>query len=571
MSRLFFQWILVLLIFSSGALAADKPLTISGYTPDEAMKLGERMYREGILPSGDSIQAVVMGDIPVDGRMFTCDDCHQRSGLGSVEGTIITWPTNGKELYQPRRRTGAYRPPSGNSKKEAGRAALPKYYQMEDVRPAYTDASLSYLLRTGIDPAGRQLDPIMPQFFLGKKDIDILVHYLKNLSVTLSPGVDETTLHFATVISAEVPEVEKQAMLAVLQAHIDAHNSQTRHQEKRSAMGPFYKTEMHQAYRRLDLAVWELQGAEDTWRHQLESYYDKQPVFALLGGISRGNWQPIHDFSEDHKVPCIFPITDLPVISDSDWYTLYFSKGYYQEGESAAKYVRSVLETTKSSSVVQLFRRSREAMALAEGFRQTWEGMGRSKPVDLILEADASVNEQLLHGLNISDESVLLLWLDSEDQAIFRRIAEQAGHKTMMFASATLLKNDFSVIADDLRDAIHITYPYILPDAKNMGAVVVNRWLKIRKIVPGNFTTQAKMYFLGWMLPGALKSMRSEFFREYFFEGFDMMTDQDYAVAVYPRLTFGPGQRYASKGCYIVKLGKGENPALLPVSDWVTH
>ncbi len=79
------------------------------------------------------------------------------------------------------------------------------------------------------------------------------------------------------------------------------------------------------------------------------------------------------------------------------------------------------------------------------------------------------------------------------------------------------------------------------------------------------------MYFLGWMLPGSIKSMRSEFFREYFLEGYDMMIDQDYSIAVYPRLTFGPGQRYASKGCYIAKLVLGPKTELIPVSDWVTY
>ena len=575
MSHTSFQWLLTLLslvMISGSALSADEPSTVAGYTPDVALAHGEKMYREGILPSGESMQAIIMGDIPVDGRMFTCDDCHQRSGLGSVEGTVITWPTNGKELYQPRRRTGAYRPPAENERKKGGRGTLPKYYQMEDVRPSYTDASLRRLLRSGVDSAGRRLDPIMPKYRLGKKDMKILVHYLKNLSVKLSPGVDDTTLYFATVIGPEVSEDEKQAMLSVLQAHIDARNSQTRHQEKRAASGPFYKTEMHQAYRRLDLSVWQLQGPEETWRDQLENYYKKQPVFALLGGISRGSWQPIHTFSEDHKVPCIFPITDLPVISANDWYTLYFSKGYYQEGESAAKYVRSAKRDIKNNSVVQVFRRSREGIALAEGFRQTWEGMGGKTPVELVLDADAPVNGHLLHEqLELADVSVLLLWLGNEDQVIFRKIVEQADHKALMFTSATLLKNNFSDITDDLRDVIHITYPYILPDEKNMGNFVVNRWLQVRNIPPGDFTTQAKMYFLGWMLPGALKSMRSEFFREYFVEGFDMMTDQDYAIAVYPRLTFGSGQRYASKGCYIVKLGKGPKPPLLPVSDWVTY
>ncbi len=575
MLRMHFQWLLILLalVLSSGsAFTSDEPLTVSGYTPDEAMKFGERMYREGILPSGKSMKAIVMGDIPVDGRMFTCDDCHQRSGLGSLEGTVITWPTNGKELYQPRRRTGAYRPPTGKKGEEGGRGTLPKYYQMEDVRPAYTDASLARLLRSGIDSAGRKLDPIMPLFRLGKKNMDILIHYLKNLSVELSPGVDDTTLYFATVISAEVPEREKQAMLSVLQAHIDAHNSQTRHQERRSASGPFYKTEMHQAYRRLDLAVWELQGPEESWRDQLEDYYKKQPVFALLGGISTGNWQPIHTFSEDNKIPCLFPITDLPVLSATDWYTLYFSKGYYQEGESTAKYIRSVTGSTKNSSVVQVFRRGKQGVAMAEGFRRTWEGMGGSTPRELVLEADSLAGEQpALEQADLSDASVLLLWLGKEDKTVFRRLVDQAGPNTMMFTSATLLENNFSAIPDDLRDTIHITYPYSLPPEVNKKSFAVKRWLQIRNIPLSNFTTQANMYFLGWMLPGALKSMRSEFYRDYFVEGFDMMTDQDYAIAVYPRLTFGPGQRYASKGCYIVKLGKGPNPILLPVNDWVTY
>ncbi len=564
MLRIYFQclFILLTLILTTG----------SAFSSDAAVDYGERMYREGVLPSGEPMQAIVMGDIPVDGRMFTCDDCHQRSGLGSVEGTVITWPTNGKELYQPRRRTGAYRSRGNSGEKESGHGSLPEYYQVKDERPAYADSSLADALRIGIDPDGREIDPVMPRFFLNQEDMDILVQYLKNLSSTVSPGVDDTTLHIATVIGAEVTQQEKQAMLLVLQAHIDAHNSQTRHQERRAKSGPFYHTEMNQAYRRLDLEVWQLQGPEESWRAQLENYYRKQPVFALLGGISKGSWQQIHGFSEEHRIPCIFPVTDLPVISDSDWYTLYFSKGYYQEGESVAKYLRAVFEGTQNRSVIQVFRGTREGLALAEGFRQAWKKMGGSEPKDVVLNAVPSADEQgILTQTDFSDTSVLLLWLDNKDKKNIRILGEQAGAETMLFASATLLQSDFSAIPDGLRDSIHLTYPYILPDEGKKREFVVKRWLQTRNIPSTNFTTQAKMYFLGWMLPGSLKSMRSEFYREYFVEGFDMMTDQDYAIAVYPRLSFGPGQRYASKGCYIVKLGKGLDPTVTPVNDWVTY
>ena len=108
--RLLLATILCFLL-SWAVAGADDGMEPEGLSKEEAQQLGERMYRDGILPSGEPMEAIVMGDIPVDGRMFTCDDCHQRSGLGSVEGTVITWPTNGRELFKPRRRTGAWRPP----------------------------------------------------------------------------------------------------------------------------------------------------------------------------------------------------------------------------------------------------------------------------------------------------------------------------------------------------------------------------------------------------------------------------------------------------------------------------
>jgi hypothetical protein len=52
----------------------------------------------------------------------------------------------------------------------------------------------------------------------------------------------------------------------------------------------------------------------------------------------------------------------------------------------------------------------------------------------------------------------------------------------------------------------------------------------------------------------------------------DIMSMQmDLIVRDYERFSFGPGQRYVSKGCYIIQLGPGAEPALLPRSEWVMH
>jgi hypothetical protein len=79
------------------------------------------------------------------------------------------------------------------------------------------------------------------------------------------------------------------------------------------------------------------------------------------------------------------------------------------------------------------------------------------------------------------------------------------------------------------------------------------------------------MYFLTGMLAGSVKHMRHDFYRDYFLDVMDMMRDQYYSVATYHRLSFGPGQRYASKGCYIVQLGDGPQPELIARTGWVVH
>ena len=40
-------------------------------------------------------------------------------------------------------------------------------------------------------------------------------------------------------------------------------------------------------------------------------------------------------------------------------------------------------------------------------------------------------------------------------------------------------------------------------------------------------------------------------------------------LSIYPRLSLGPGQRYASKGSYIVRVGGADDSQLEPLSDWI--
>ncbi len=550
--------------------------TVAGLPPGEALRLGERIYREGLLPSGEPVQAIVQEDIPVDGTMFTCVSCHLRSGLGSTEGQVVVTATNGPRLYRPRAQGDAWKRAGSAERarfgKEAAWEALPEVLTGRDLRPAYTDQSLATALRVGKDPTGRKFDPIMPRYLLGERDMALLVHYLKNLSARLSPGVTESALRFATVVCDDADPVTRDAFVTALQAFVRDHNAQSRQQTRRAQRGPFYRYEMTAHFRTFEAEVWELKGPRETWRAQLEDRYRANPVFALLGGVSGGSWEPIHRFCEDLRVPCLFPLTPLPVVSDTDWYTLYFSKGFQQEGEAAARYLRGPARLGKEAAVVQLHRATPEGRALARGFQDRWTGYGNPTPAAVELPEGEPLDEQVWGEVCGKDPAAVLLWLGEKDLEGLDALQKRGlCRPPLSFASSTLLAGSLGSVPDGLRESLHLTWPRALPAEAQQKKVFVENWLRVRQIPVTDFEAQSKAYFLGWMLGAGLMDIREEFYRDYFLDMIDMMIDQSYAIAVYPRLSFGPGQRYASTGCYVVQLGPGPEPEVTARSGWVSH
>jgi hypothetical protein len=554
--------LLFLTLLCSMAAAADQPETVGGMSSEEALKLGERMYREGILPSGEPMRALVSEDIEVDGTMFSCESCHLRSGMGSIEGTVITLPTCGSWLYKPM---------VGREMKPLSQERISPYLDPPPFREAYTDRLVARAIWLGRDPNDREFNWVMPRYTMSTRDMEILVHYLRNLSAEFSPGVDEKTIRFATVVSHDVAEQDRFAMLETLKAHVRDHNSQSRPHERRAQHGPFNMEELYSPYRRYSLAVWELGGPPETWRAQLEDYYNEAPVFALLGGITTGDWAPIHRFSEDHRIPCFFPVTEYPVISDSDWYTLYFSKGYYQEGEAAARFLRRAEDLARTVPVLQVYRATKGGRDAARGFRDARASMDLDAPVELEVGNDEVMGAAFWSRLVEQHPGVVLaLWLPAGDLEGISRLGTTP-QPPMVFVSEGMLGDEVLKLPEEVRAFTYITHPHSFPEDEERSRLATQGWLKAKGLPVTDFEIQSKMYLLGWMLAGVVKKMRDDFYRDYFLDRVDMMRDQYYSIAVYPRLSFGPGQRYASKGCYVTQLTQGSDPRLEKRSGWVIH
>jgi cytochrome oxidase Cu insertion factor (SCO1/SenC/PrrC family) len=547
---------------------------------------GERMYREGLLPSGLPMMVRIPGDVEVDGRLFSCSSCHLRSGLGSTEGRVIVRPITGARLFRPLFRADLREIPADR--------ADPAWVRREALRPAYTAETLARAIRDGIDPAGRALDPVMPRYRLSDRDMAALIDHLEHLSAQPSPGIDGSTLRLATVITDDVPAERRDAMLLPLEASVRAWNTQPRRQATRSRQNTFYMIDMYAGYRTLTLDRWVLTGTSETWPAQLESAYQRRPVFALVGGITTGEWTPIHRFCDAHRLPCLLPVTDLPAPDAAGGFTLYFSRGLALEAESAASFLRGVRPAP--GGVLQVYRTSPQGLALAQRFRRTWIDAGGPLPAEIALPPGGPLDvDGVIERVARSAPSVLVLWLDRADLAAVRAILRAMPPGVGALLSGGLLEDavetlpgtdhaatrdsrpgaDRAATRDALPDADRadtwITWPFALPKDEAARRAVATRWLAARGIEARDRRVQARMYFLGGLLAGLLTQLRDNPYRDYLLDLIDMMPDDTTTLSVYPRVSFGPGQRYLAKGCYVLAATGGAGAGWEVVRDWAEY
>lgn len=115
---------------------------------------------------------------------------------------------------------------------------------------------------------------------------------------------------------------------------------------------------------------------------------------------------------------------------------------------------------------------------------------------------------------------------------------------------------------EQLRDMTAITYPFRLPaDEKRYERLIDQNLSEEAKRI------QSRAYSMLQVLTQALRDLKGDFYREYLFDVIGMRPDID--STLYERLSFGAGQKYASKGCYVVQLTKGSKPEFIKKSEWV--
>lgn len=517
-----------MLLLAHGALAAEPADSLAG----------QSIYREGRLPSGEPVHATVQNGVALAGAAAACVNCHRRSGLGGSEGQVNIRPIAGRLLFAPPARAG-------------------------ETRPAYTQATLARALREGVDPGGRALDTLMPRYALSDDDVARLHAYLEGVSATVAPGVSDREIHFATIVTPDVAEDERRAMLDVMHAFFRDKNGGTRLEARRREVG---RERMYLAYRTWVLHVWALKGRPDTWRRQLEAYYRQQPVFAAIGGIGRASWQPVHAFCEEFELPCVLPDVDYPVVEKAGYYAVYFSRGVALEAEVLAEQLAKA--APRDARIAQVFRDDETGRLPAQALRQALRRRGIDTLADHPVTGDGPVAAGFWSGLlNDARPAILVVWLAAEDVASLGETGPPPSGLQAVYLSASLSASERTDLAGGWRERVRMVCLFDLPARRAQHLARMTMWLRARKVPLADERIQANTYFALTLAGDAMEHLGLNFSRDYFIERIEQMAGTSPSPSIYPRLSLGPGQRFASRGGHIVGFPHGAEP--VPLSDWL--
>jgi hypothetical protein len=288
--------------------------------------------------------------------------------------------------------------------------------------------------------------------------------------------------------------------------------------------------------------------------------------------FARRHWRrelaaPSHDFCEHQELPCIFPNTDLPVVSSAGAYTIYLSGGFAVEAQVLARHLSEKSGNADGARVVQVYRDAGNAHVLANALRRSLLAQGVINLRERVVHNERELSPAFWKKLIEAERpSTLVLWLGEADLAALKASEVSADGVRQIYLSYSLLKAALPPLPESFSDRTFLTYPFTLPEAQTPHAYRARAWLRSRGIVRGHERIQFNTYFTLAVVDHSLMNLAGNFSRDYFVENVEHETEDTPNPGVFPILSLGPGQRFASKGSYIVKVSNGKIDA---ASSWI--
>ena len=290
---------------------------------------------------------------------------------------------------------------------------------------------------------------------------------------------------------------------------------------------------------------------------QLDSYYREQPVFAMVGGLSDRGWGPVGRFCEEHEIACLYPGVDMPQASEGHFYTLYFSRGLGLEADLIA----TSLKARPAKNVVQVFVRKKRLLR-RKFCSVSYTRKPRPQRTSLLtVQTHCRLASSSL-GCKISPIQRLYFGLAPATWSHSSRRCPGAH-----YLSSTLLDAELPSSMGLTRSSVFMAHPFRLPGKPDPAMRRFGVWAKTRDIEVTQPRLQAEAFFACLVLNDAMKHIGRFFVRDFALDMLDHAQGLMAYLPVHPRPTIGPGQRFLTKGGYILPIVDG-NPETKN-AEWV--
>jgi len=499
----------ILLSFAAPAPPTEE--TGAGLT--ELERRGKQIYVTGESPSEEPVVALMgKNAIEVPASTLPCAGCHGRDGRGKPEGgvtpTDLTWESLTKP-YGVRHESGRKHPP-------------------------YTPSLLKRAIAMGVDPAGQELHTAMPRYRMSLEDMEALVAYMRKLGADPDPGIDEKTLHLATLLPPEgVGGGVGEAIESVLQAFVTDLNEG----------GGLYG-------RRLVLHTHRLAFEPERRREGVAAFLDETPVFAMVGAFIAGSDESIPELLAEREIPLVGPFTLHPQTGfPLNRHVFYVLSGLATQGrvlvDFAAERHAAEGEPPSRPGAAVLFPPGNELEQVAEAMAQQaeehdWELL--RLPV-----AMGSLDGEVL-AQRLSAEEIEVLFL-LHPQAVRAALLEALPPVDLLLPGAFASPGLFTSPAA-AAGRLYLSFPTLPADQSPQAVESYGRLAETHGLPRQSLTTQLTTLAAAQVLVEGLKQAGRDLSREKLIEVLEEF--YEFRSGLTPPITYNPNRRIGALGAYVV-------------------
>jgi hypothetical protein len=188
------------------------------------------------------------------------------------------------------------------------------------------------------------------------------------------------------------------------------------------------------------------------------------------------------------------------------------------------------------------------------------------KSVAHVLTGKAPARELSAAVREAGPGDVLVLWLRPQD---LQALPQQVGPARTIFVSGLMGGLENAPLPAGWHSVVRMTYPYELPPVRAVRMNYPLGWFAIQHIPVVDERTQTDTYLACSILAQAASNMLDNFVRDYLIERVEVELSHRLVNGYYSRLGLAPGQRFASKGGYVVHFADPTGKRIVADGDWI--